>query len=649
MLVVRLRSPSGAETTVTTSEPSSVTVDKDGTVSIIPVPSGKNGAPSPIGTSGQIQSRIGKPESAAKTLPVRENPLLPKIVFGEWMPLLPPRGQMLGWDRSKECARYADVGTEKRDKDWIPLLTSPDQLVGWTFWGSGPFVYSDGTIELGPGSNGGFYQVSVNDASLRAHVKKSTGQCLYLKIRHSKEGDYWAWFNGGNAFGVHKMVDGRRVQMGTAFAPQSYRDFFDFRFTAVGDSLTVFANDQLLMHLHDTAHSAGYVGIGALGAGSFRDISVFIPNRSSLVADNRLLSGPFADVAAVDEICTRCLSKEPDNLPLYLQRAELRARYEQKWQQAADDLAKAIELNPDDFDSWHHRTMLLVKLQQKELLAAHLSKMLARFQDDPSNARMRSLIHGLTAFPIGRPELIETGELIADKLPNNGDFQFWKALADYRAGKYQEAEALVATADVRAEIEGLFATWVRYMRPIFEAFHAMNKAKLGDPRKASELLSKAKADFKEVFGDQAAARGDYGEKWWDRLCTEALLAEAEGVIAGTKPANRAAEPVEEPVALGDFFKDVPGRWVPVLRSEKDLAGCDIVKATSGTALVFHDNLLELKTVAIVLSSFKGSIQGIRAKVKVVGHRAGLKTPNRRRRRSFRGLYGRRCNRVSRHA
>ena len=126
----------------------------------------------------------------------------------------------------------------------------------------------------------------------------------------------------------------------------------------------------------------------------------------------------YADPSALEEYCTSVLSKEPDNFALYKQRGETRARYQQKWSEAAEDLAKVIKLEPDDVDSWHHRTMLLVKLQQKDLLYEHLAKMLARFQDN-SGGNTGILIHSLSTFPTGRPELIQAGEVLAGKLPND--------------------------------------------------------------------------------------------------------------------------------------------------------------------------------------------------------------------------------------
>jgi len=96
--------------------------------------------------------------------------------------------------------------------------------------------------------------------------------------------------------------------------------------------------------------------------------------------------------------------------------------------------------------------------------------------------------------------------------------------------------------------------------------------------------------------------------------------------AGPKTAD-SENSAAEPVALKDFFKDVPGRWVLALTSEKDLASCQIdgpspgYPATGG--VTFQSNIVEIDNRVVFLSSFKSSVQGIRAKVKWVGEAGDL--------------------------
>ena len=176
-----------------------------------------------------------------------------------------------------------------------------------------------------------------------------------------------------------------------------------------------------------------------------------------------------------------------------------------------------------------------MKLQQKDLLVKHLSRMLAKFQSISELSPQRIVIQSLTTYPTGSPKLIQGCELLAGKLPNDGESRFWLAIARYRAGKCEEAESLFSTAEAEAEAESLFSVAEHNELPIFEAFHAMIKAELNDPQKAKELLSKARAAFEKEMLDKKLDHGDYGDKWWDRLRTEAILAEAESLITGAKP------------------------------------------------------------------------------------------------------------------
>jgi len=468
-----------------------------------------------------------------------QNPLLPRIVFGEWVPLLPPPNQVLGWDRSTERARYSNRTLETRDNGWLPLLVAPNQLVGWEK-PYGSVGYSNHTLETRNG--GGIrYPITAKDARIRARAK-GVSDWLALYLRHSDDGHYIAHFNspGGRSFDIAKRYDRgtKFVVLAHGDAPRSYDDFFDFEFSAVGDTLMLSVDGQPLLLAHDSSHTTGTVGVG--GNGLYRDVALFIPIKESLVADNRQLFGPFADPPAMDGLFTRLIRKEPDNVKLYEQRADLRARYLKKWPEAAEDLAKAIDLKlDDDVTPWHHRTMLLVKLQQKDLLAEHLAKMQAKFQDN--SGTWGWLMHSLSMCPTGNQELIRATELVAGKSPNDPHSIFWVAIARYRAGKYEEADSLFTIAAAKSPVALTTGDGWPFAPAVFQAFHAMIKARLNDREAAADLLSKARASLKKaMLDDRGTAPGDYGANWWDRLSAEALLAEAESLITGAKPSPPAA-------------------------------------------------------------------------------------------------------------
>jgi len=79
------------------------------------------------------------------------------------------------------------------------------------------------------------------------------------------------------------------------------------------------------------------------------------------------------------------------------------------------------------------------------------------------------------------------------------------------------------------------------------------------------------------------------------------------------------QPAEDRVALREFFNDVPGHWVPVLRTEKDLE--QAVPRNPSTFVSIRAGVLDISGRYLGLPLFNNYIQGIRAKVKWgnVGH------------------------------
>ncbi len=353
------------------------------------------------------------------------------------------------------------------------------------------------------------------------------------------------------------------VNMTTAGAPTKFTVRYDGASTLALSTTQnghtwshTFTNVDLSAALGNPASGLAYVGFtGADGAfTSTQQISSFSfryadHNGATLPSDAESLlaeadgadhakpagakenKSPSSDPAAMEDALTLLIRKNPRNVALYRQRAELRARYEHKWSEAAEDLAKAIELKPDDLGPWHHRTMLLGKLRQQDLLAEHLAKMLAKFQDSV-------VIYSLSTFPTGRPELIQGGELLAAKATNARYpyMRFVAALAHYRAGKYEQAESVFSSA--AAEAGGSLPDmrdWP-YGPSLYQAVHAMIKARLNDRQAASALLATAREAFKtSMLADHGTEHGDYGEHWWDRLGAEALLGEAESLVNGRNP------------------------------------------------------------------------------------------------------------------
>ena len=181
----------------------------------------------------------------------QQGPSLPNLVFGEWLPLFTSSDRLVGWDESNDHIRYYN-----------------------------------GTLETRARSIG--YPVIAKDVSIRAKAKKLLGQNISLALRKSDSGGYSAWFNGGRQFGIGKSVAGKKyVDLIMGDSPQSCDDFFDFGFSAAGDTLTLSVNGQPLLTTHDSCHMAGSVSVGGVGGGLFRDVEILIPSKESLEADHR--------------------------------------------------------------------------------------------------------------------------------------------------------------------------------------------------------------------------------------------------------------------------------------------------------------------------------------------------------------------------
>lgn len=178
-------------------------------------------------------------------------PALPQLVFGKWFPLLSSPDHLTGWDRSNDRIRYSDGILETRENKSVK------------------------------------YAIVVRDVGVRAKVKKeASGGNTTLTLRANDKGNYSAWNHGRN-FGIGKVVGNNWVDLTSDQTPNALGDFFEFKFVAVGETLTVSVNGEPLLQARDTTHTAGAVAVGGMGDSLFKDVAVFIPEKESLIADNR--------------------------------------------------------------------------------------------------------------------------------------------------------------------------------------------------------------------------------------------------------------------------------------------------------------------------------------------------------------------------
>ena len=290
------------------------------------------------------RNRTGRstPEGAA-----RQNPLLPRIVFGEWVPLFPPPDQLLGWDDLNKRVRYSNRTLETRDKEWFPLLASPNQLVGWD-----KIVRPCPLFQTNPGNasgNGLSTRSPPETSGSRARAKKVSGSKIALYLRLGKR-TTTAHFNGGRSFDIGRV---------TIMAPRLLSSHEAIRRSpATISSISSSPPLAIRSRFSSTANRCCRPTIRAIRQGTFRvggketaysgTLQIFIPTEESLVADNRQVVG-VADPPAWRAFALGLLGERAGERRCTAHAAELRARYAQKWSQAAEDLAKVIELKPDDF------------------------------------------------------------------------------------------------------------------------------------------------------------------------------------------------------------------------------------------------------------------------------------------------------------
>jgi hypothetical protein len=100
-------------------------------------------------------------------------------------------------------------------------------------------IQKNGTIEL-VGNNTRIYSaVVMNNAAIRAKVKKISGQNLGFWI-----GSYHGWFNGRKSFGIGEIVDGDFFDLKRGRSSRRFDDFFEMMLELSGNHLRLYANGE---------------------------------------------------------------------------------------------------------------------------------------------------------------------------------------------------------------------------------------------------------------------------------------------------------------------------------------------------------------------------------------------------------------------
>ena len=259
VLVVRWNG-SGKETTVETSEPSSVTIAKDGTVSIVPVPNG----PMPAAKES------GKPE--AEKVALKD---FFKDVPGRWVPVLRSEKDLdkceMAWGRREHISFHAGVMEVDHDLGiHLPMFKSATQGIRATLIK----LVDPGKLSLG-------VRTGWPDGSYEGFFHSSGYACICTHLTSAKERGGWSDLTRGGVIG------------------QNINGFFYIGFATIGDSLVGEINGQRI-GVKDRRLLFGSPLIGVHNPAILKEIEVFVPDKDTNVSASR----PKSAAGGADQVTT---------------------------------------------------------------------------------------------------------------------------------------------------------------------------------------------------------------------------------------------------------------------------------------------------------------------------------------------------------
>jgi WD40 repeat protein/tetratricopeptide (TPR) repeat protein len=218
---------------------------------------------------------------------------------------------------------------------------------------------------------------------------------------------------------------------------------------------------------------------------------------------------------------------KPGEAAILIERGSLRARLG-RWKEAADDLAVGLRLDPNDHWNWYVSGAVSLQLGDRDGYRRACQEMLRRFGHtrDPMIAERTAklcFVWPEAAGDLARPlRLAEEAASGTERHNLAPFFQAVKGFADYRAGRYEQS------------LDPLQKSAERLPDPIFKAqsllYRAMALHYLRRAGEARQTLDQAK---KMLDGRPTA--GDLGGLWFDRVFSQVLQHEAQGLIDSPVP------------------------------------------------------------------------------------------------------------------
>jgi serine/threonine protein kinase/tetratricopeptide (TPR) repeat protein len=274
--------------------------------------------------------------------------------------------------------------------------------------------------------------------------------------------------------------------------------------------------------------------------------------------------------ALILEPLTSAIERERGNVGLWRIRAETLAR-RGRWKEAAADMSKVIELNPEDHDPWYFLAHLHLRNGAIDAYRQHCEQMLKRFGRTKLPVIAERTAKACLLIPESGLDLRTVGELAQNAVIAGSDdsfaayYWFAKGLAEYRLGNHDGAEEwLRKSLELDGNNIGIPARMVL----------AMNCQRLHKTENARYALVEAASWAEEVWPAQAS---DYGGDWHDILMAHGLLAEAKALIGEDALTDKQPGPsLRAAMRLGGARKqaEAEAAFREVLARYKELFGAD---------------------------------------------------------------------------
>ena len=226
----------------------------------------------------------------------------------------------------------------------------------------------------------------------------------------------------------------------------------------------------------------------------------------------------------INELLTPAIRNVPTNVGLWRIRGEFSAR-RGRWNEAAVDLKKVIELEPEQHEVWNRLATLLLRNGATEAYRRHCHQMLLRFAGTNATEIVERTAKACLLLPVSgtdfalATQLAQTAAVEGQDHPFHTYYQFAKGLAEYRLGQYALAEDCLrqSLGQGQADIE-VRARLVLAMT--FQRLQQTNEARYA-------LMDALAADDVPYLKPEP---GDFGQGWNDILIYHMLRDEAKALI-----------------------------------------------------------------------------------------------------------------------